>query len=272
MTYEEERITPTLAKKYLEVNTSNRRVREKMVRMLASEMASGNWYANGQTISFYEDGSLCDGQHRLHAVILAGTPQSFIVVRGVERKAAKCIDTHNVRTVSDRLRIGEGDNWFTANKAAIIRFSLWIAGHSDKATADLIYNVTDLESRSKIDFVSSNIQRRRGIGAAPFQTAVASAYGYEDTDRLIAFCDSLKTGICRDKGDTGAVRAKELAMVAKPVSYTDKYDLYIKIQRAVEAYCNRIEIYRLHPPKKEIYPPPIDLDRLKQIKAALKGK
>lgn len=223
MTYDEILVTPEIAIKFLESNTVNRRIKEKIVRVLARDMSAGNWYANGQTISFYEDGTLCDGQHRLHAVVMSETSQRFIVVRGIEKKAAKSIDTQTVRSISDRLRISTGDLWFTSNKAAIIRFAMWVSGYTSKATADMFIAVASPESRTKIDFVTERIQRRKGIAAAPFLAAVASTYGHVDYDRLEQFCEALKTGICHGDQDTAAIRAKELALTFQPRCYRDRF-------------------------------------------------
>ena len=62
-------ITPTLAGEILRLNSNNRNVRDYMVRQYAQMMKEGRWDENSPaTISFYQDGTLADGQHRLLAV------------------------------------------------------------------------------------------------------------------------------------------------------------------------------------------------------------
>lgn len=79
-----EKITPNIARLWLDGNTSNFRSLDKeRVKHYADEIKRNRWHLNGASISFAEDGSLSDGQHRLHAVIVADTAIESVVVRGV---------------------------------------------------------------------------------------------------------------------------------------------------------------------------------------------
>ena len=58
-------ITPETAKAWLkEKNVNNRNVRQSLVDYYANEMIAGRWKDNDQAISFFEDGTLANGQHR----------------------------------------------------------------------------------------------------------------------------------------------------------------------------------------------------------------
>lgn len=67
-------ITPEMAEEFLKHNTRNRNIRLPYVEELATYMRQGKWDVTHQGIGFYEDGTLFDGQHRLHAIIKAGVP------------------------------------------------------------------------------------------------------------------------------------------------------------------------------------------------------
>lgn len=95
-------ITPAVAKEMLKHNTLNRRIVDDRVRFYARSMKLGEWQLNPEGISFYENGNLRDGQHRLQAIILAGVPvqmnvtydvpnDSFIVDRGANRTTANVL-------------------------------------------------------------------------------------------------------------------------------------------------------------------------------------
>ena len=85
ITYKQELITPELASKYLLANTKNfRKINWAVVRVYADDIKNGRWQHNHETIKFYEDGVLADGQHRLHAIVLAETPVRMDVIRGVK--------------------------------------------------------------------------------------------------------------------------------------------------------------------------------------------
>jgi hypothetical protein len=64
-------------------------------------MLGGNWGLTGQGIIFDDKGRLLDGQHRMHAVILANVPVKFMVVRGISPDMFSRLDVGNKRTSSD---------------------------------------------------------------------------------------------------------------------------------------------------------------------------
>lgn len=79
-----ERITPEIAEKYLKRNVSNyRKISKTKVQQYAQEMKAGRWQTNGEGIVFDVTGKLKNGQHRLAAILLSGTPIEMTVVRGV---------------------------------------------------------------------------------------------------------------------------------------------------------------------------------------------
>lgn len=78
-----ETITPEIATEYLKHNKVNRKVRAYAVSNYARDMKDGKWELSPQGISFYENGDLADGQHRLLAVTRAGIPVDFYVTYDV---------------------------------------------------------------------------------------------------------------------------------------------------------------------------------------------
>lgn len=117
ITAEVEAVTPEMAAAWLESNTRNRKVSPMYVAALARDMAAGRWHLSGEAIKLAPDGTLLDGQHRLHAVLRAGVPVQMVVVRGVAHEAQSSIDTGRKRTVSDMLAI-EGRQHATTLAAA----------------------------------------------------------------------------------------------------------------------------------------------------------
>ncbi|MBR2389625.1 MAG: hypothetical protein IKG25_02360 [Mogibacterium sp.] len=79
-----ETITPEIAQQYLTHNVRNyRKYQPLKAKAYAMDIKNGKWEFNGESISFYENGDLADGQHRLNAVIIAGTPIVSSVNYGV---------------------------------------------------------------------------------------------------------------------------------------------------------------------------------------------
>lgn len=134
-----ELISPNIAERMLGNNENNRNVNSNHVLHLAHQMKTGNFRLTGDTIKIAKSGRLLDGQHRLLAVIKAGLPVEFIVVRDLEEDVFKFIDTGKVRTATDVLTIAGVEN--AAKISSLVRFiisyklgSLASTGHTGGLT------------------------------------------------------------------------------------------------------------------------------------------
>ncbi len=78
-------ITPDKARKWLEDSegTNFRKLLGRRVAQYADDMKRGVWLENGESIVLNGDGRVLDGQHRLAAVVRAGTDIRAVVVTGV---------------------------------------------------------------------------------------------------------------------------------------------------------------------------------------------
>lgn len=83
-------ITPEMAKEFLKRNTNNRKIKTARINKYAAEMARGKWQINPEGISFYENGTLRDGQNRLLAIIKANTPTYLNMTTGVPNDSVIC--------------------------------------------------------------------------------------------------------------------------------------------------------------------------------------
>jgi hypothetical protein len=96
-------VTPELAQKWLARNTSNRNLKPTKIAQYARDMAAGNWLLTGEAIKFSADGTLLDGQNRLHAVVASGETIALLVVRGLDPAVQGVMDTGATRTGGDAL-------------------------------------------------------------------------------------------------------------------------------------------------------------------------
>jgi hypothetical protein len=88
-------------------------------------MKSGKWRENGDSVKFAEDGSLIDGQHRLHASIQSGCGFWSLVAYGIKKEAFLTIDRGQPRTRGQVLRLDSGladQNAVAATLAWLYRF------------------------------------------------------------------------------------------------------------------------------------------------------
>lgn len=97
-------ITPKMAKDMLKANVHNRTVKDRRVKEWARDMLNGRWQENGETIKFYEDGTLADGQHRLMAIVLADVPVAMGITYGL-KKDVTVFDAGVKRTDRDLLEL-----------------------------------------------------------------------------------------------------------------------------------------------------------------------
>lgn len=129
-------VTPESAKRYLERNTENRRLRNWWVNSLAGCMRRGEWITTNQGVSFDTTGKLIDGQHKLEAVILADMPVTMAVFRNLDPSAFKVLDIGVKRNYSDITGLDKR----TAEVCRYIARVLWSGAVN---SADQILKVAD---------------------------------------------------------------------------------------------------------------------------------
>ena len=96
-------VTPELAIKWLELNTLNRSIRDKLVKRYARDIEGEAFLPTGQAVIFDKNGDLIDGQHRLWGVIESGRTTTFFVIWGVDPSCKDVIDTGAKRSAGDVL-------------------------------------------------------------------------------------------------------------------------------------------------------------------------
>lgn len=105
-----EMVNAETATRWLEVNVSNRTIRKRKIVEYRRDMLGGNWRDVGDPVRFDTDENMCDGQHRMMALIQAdevqpGIELEFLVVRGVQSEDRAVIDTGTKRTAGDQLKM-----------------------------------------------------------------------------------------------------------------------------------------------------------------------
>lgn len=96
-------ITPDMAGAWLERGGRNRKVSQRLVTRLASAIRRGEWILTGDSIKLDAQQQVVDGQHRLHAIVMAGIAVTSLVVRNVGAAAQDVIDTGRPRLAADVL-------------------------------------------------------------------------------------------------------------------------------------------------------------------------
>lgn len=130
----------------------------------------GRWRLNGQTIILSLDGDLNDGQHRLWAVVLTGTPIRATVFFGAERDSRLTVDTNDQRTGASRLTFLNIPNAALADAAVRLVFKIDHGREATDAERVDVYTADDAGYQTAIRAVGG---QKKGT---PRSALVAAAY------------------------------------------------------------------------------------------------
>lgn len=201
-----EKVSPRKAEAWLNANKTNRSLRDGVVERYADDMRNGRWTTCLMPISFYADGDLADGQHRLYAIIESDTTQEFEVVRGLDRQAGLNIDTGLNRSLVDSARISgakEGlSNEMISWARAVVTGKRSTEAMSNSRKLDMV-----VAHEEALRWTSSNGPRSKGLRNSVVCAAVVrSLYHESDRERLQAFCRVFDSGFMEDpEKDSAAV-------------------------------------------------------------------
>lgn len=108
-------ITPKIAKQWLTLvdPSKQRRLNARTVTQYATAMKLGHWILTHQGVAFDAQGNLCDGQHRLAAIVESGVSVQMMVTTGMAEKQGTlftfdAIDRGALRGISQQLQVRHG--------------------------------------------------------------------------------------------------------------------------------------------------------------------
>jgi hypothetical protein len=251
-----ELISPQRASKYLDLNKGNRSLRPGVVEKYASDMKSGNWTESPVPISFYADGDIADGQHRLWAIADSGVAIKFLVVRGLPRESGVNIDTGLQRNLVDNAKISGKNLHLSTNLLAAT--ALYESG---KRQYNGISNATRLAMAEKYSeqcqWAISHGPNCKGFRNAQITCAIARAYAAgEDPNRLAEFGAVCRTGMPVDGGDIAAIALRNYVIQRdfSPVGVGDGYEFFLKVQNVIWHFVHRKSLRSMRTIEKEMYP------------------
>src|SRR5262245_24406167 len=120
-------IRPDTAAEMMKRNKRKRPLNSKRINHLARDMREGRWKPTGETIQFFEDQSLADGQHRLQACIRSGVSFWSWVITGVPLPSRSAVDIGTSRTGADILAIDK-EKYVAALSAGLSLLYAFVSG------------------------------------------------------------------------------------------------------------------------------------------------
>lgn len=255
MTY----VTPSMAENWLANNNDgNRKVREGDVELLRSQIEDGKYEPTHQGIGFYEDGTLADGQHRLHAIVRAGVAIWINVTTGLKRTTVHKIDRGLGRTSLDSLHfLGIKSD---SRRVAVCQCMIYqlVAEKSDSDRWDVEKCPSEEFSAYYAKF-SDAIEFAMGFSAAskfpaPLKAAVAIAWFTEDRQRLTEFMLVLDSGEMFSDDDRAAIRLRDYLRDKKyGQGCTARNDLFLRCCGALRYFIARKGLSKLYATPEHVF-------------------
>lgn len=186
------KVTPAMARKWLENNGSNRRLRETFVVYIMDEIKQGKWMLTHQGIALSTNGKILDGQHRLTAIARLGVTLEMWVATDCEWETALGfpVDHGEKRTIADVMGVPKD---FIAIVNQILAIEMTSSGRRSKryTTAEREAVCTVLGDNIET-FLSHCTRHRKGTTSAKFKVPLFihwMLHGDEVISQYMAFID-----------------------------------------------------------------------------------
>ena len=244
------RITPDMARNMLASNPVNRNISERAVSDLSRSIENNDWQITHQGIAFYEDGTLADGQHRLSAIVRSNIPVYMMVTTGLPKAVAPSIDSGRRRSLIDGIKISGATPWIEAKHVNLVPIITHPKRLTDMQKVDFLVAMKPYVEFATECFVSN----RRYLTSSVIHAALAiAAYHGEDPVKLKRFAQVFFDGIMAEPSEKVIILVREYFLSHTNGGDSDKHDKYLKLQRAIQAYCKGENIKRLVQPTEVIY-------------------
>ena len=266
-----ETITAKQAESWLDQNKSNRRLRDGVVEKYADDMRNGRWTNCPEPISFYDDGDLADGQHRLWAIVESGAAQCFPVARGLSREDGLNLNTGLTRNIIDNSRISGRDTCLSPSLIAAAKAIEFGSMNIGRALSNAETLAVVDRQREAATFAASTVKRRQLLCGAAVMGSVGRAYLCEpDRDRLQRFCDVLGTGFYEGDGETAAITLRNYLQTKGATASSSALwkDTFWKCQNALWYFMRAKKLTAIKVVSEEAYP----LSKAKKAQATRTGR
>lgn len=239
-------LTPAMSQEILvSRNRRNRAYKETKMEQYKADMKEGNWkHKNGDTIRFYEDRNLADGQHRLTAAMEAKMDLITAIQPGLPIDAIMTVDAGTARTMADALKLDHLDNAkeVVATSKLLIKWGLYHRPIGGKMpTNSQIMHFLDAHKdqvEQCIERVMTFHQRYDPIVGVAELAAVryrAIQMG-EDTDVVDAWLEGVLSGLSEKEGAANVGLNHQFIKAKATSKKADKMSMNLRIAYLVKGF------------------------------------
>ena len=234
-------ITPQFAAAVLEnKNHSNRHIRRQVVATLTEAIRNGEFRTTHQGISFYEDGTLADGQHRLSAIVAANMPVTMSVMRGLSKDDGLVIDCGEKRKLHDQIRLSSVSEFADKSHVSVSTFFLQVLPNTFKRpTIDDTVRFFEIHGTLIDQAAKIAAAKKKKLHNAGIIATYATALQAEEVQKMFRFHTVLTSGIVESPSENAAVRLRIYLTNADSRVWASENakDTLRRCQRAVYAFC-----------------------------------
>lgn len=249
-------VTPEMAANWLQANTRNRPINESKVRRIASDIREGRWIVTHQGIAFDRLGTLLDGQHRLHAIVLAGIGVWINVTRNASPESMIQIDSIEPRTAAVQLTLIGEMGQVNRNEIATLRAMLKSTSVCGKFSISV--EAEKLKAhRDAIAFTHKHLPTAIGkIVDSMTRAVIARAYYSVDHEKLARFCAALTRQAATTQDEQVVVSVIRSLVSSSGGRAKTKGERYGIVQRGLYAFVRGEYLAKIYPATQEHFPLP----------------
>lgn len=231
-------VTPEMAAAILELNTNNRRVRERVVNRYATDMVFDRWKRGTyELVKISKSGVVSDGQHRLHAVIKAKKAVHFHFKLNIDDDVFDVLDTGSTRNASDVFKI-EGIKHENILPAMIQNYWRLSSGYASLNNAKLTNHQVLCEYESNANFWQEAARKTINWYSASRQLLPPSLIGgfytyFYSKDALTA--DRFMTELCTGMSYSQTIQQLRNKLIGD-IKAKRKMSMYEKLALIIRAW------------------------------------
>lgn len=169
------KVTPQMAKEWLEQSVGNRLISSQSVAKYTETMLMGRWKAiKSEPIVFSTDGKLMNGHHRLFAVIRSNRAIDFWVEFDEDASNMLYLDDGRSRKPADNKFIMTGDpNCHYRERIAKIVLAYFGTDHSTTSFGIASLEAAEAGLKDAFDQLVTSVDKLKGKVAAPYLAALS---------------------------------------------------------------------------------------------------
>lgn len=197
-------LTPKVAQQMLASNTNNRPISEKKIAEYTNYMLKGLWRENGESVSITKNGSLVNGQHRLHATIRANVSWNLTVVSGIADDVVNTLDNVRSRSAGDILHSLGVCEHSTLSGAIARAACLYVAGGTPNQSANRLQVTAFATAHPYVSEAAALAVKNnsKGFPRAPLGAVLFLGNECQNYDaEARSFMDGLTSGTNLKRGD-----------------------------------------------------------------------